>query len=158
MLISFLYSKIHRATVTDADLDYVGSITIDRALMDGSLLVPGQRVQIADVDTGARLDTYVIPGERGSGVIGINGAAARLVHVRDTVIIMSYAEGEVAEARDWRPAVVHVDARNRPIRLRAPGGRSATSAAQHACRRLASIGWPICRRANPSTSPHRSST
>jgi aspartate 1-decarboxylase len=117
VLISFLYSKIHRATVTDADLDYVGSITIDRTLMDGARLVAGQRVQIADVDTGARLDTYVIPGEPGSGVIGMNGAAARLVHVGDVVIIMSYAQGSVDEARAWQPAVVHVDARNHRIRL-----------------------------------------
>jgi aspartate 1-decarboxylase len=117
MQVSFLYSKIHRATVTHADLDYVGSITIDRDLMDGARLCAGQRVQIADIDTGARLDTYVIPGEPGSGVIGINGAAARLVHVGDLVIIMCYAQGTVAEAQTWEPAVVHVDAANRRLRI-----------------------------------------
>lgn len=110
-------SKIHRATVTEADLDYVGSVTIDRDLMDAADLLPNEKVQIVDNDNGSRLETYVIEGERGSGVIGINGAAARLVHPGDTVIIISYAEMEDAEAREHRPTVVFVDEGNRVERM-----------------------------------------
>jgi aspartate 1-decarboxylase len=110
-------SKLHRATVTMADLDYVGSITIDRDLMDAADLLPHERVQVLDVTNGARLETYVIEGERGSGTIGINGAAAHLVHPGDLVLIVSYAEFEEAEARAWRPTVVLVDADNRVERV-----------------------------------------
>ncbi len=110
-------SKIHRATVTQADLDYVGSVTIDRDLMDAADLLPNEKVQIVDNDNGSRLETYVIEGERGSGIIGINGAAARLVHPGDTVILISYAEMEDAEARSWEPTVVFVDEENRVVRL-----------------------------------------
>src|SRR5919109_5604513 len=99
MLRTMLKSKIHRATVTQADLHYVGSITIDVDLMDAADLLPGEQVSIVDVDNGARLETYVIPGERGSGIIGINGAAAHLVHPGDLVILISYAAMEDAEAR-----------------------------------------------------------
>ena len=106
-------SKIHRATVTQADLDYVGSVTIDRDLMDAADLLPNEKVQIVDNDNGTRLETYVIEGERGSGIIGINGAAARLVHPGDTVILISYAEMEDAEARAHEPTVVFVDPENR---------------------------------------------
>jgi aspartate 1-decarboxylase len=114
---TMMKSKIHRATVTQANLDYVGSITIDRDLMDAADLLPNEKVQIVDNDNGNRLETYVIEGERGSGVIGLNGAAARLVHPGDTVIIISYAELEDAEAREHDPTVVFVDGHNRVARL-----------------------------------------
>jgi aspartate 1-decarboxylase len=110
-------SKIHRATVTQADLHYVGSVTIDADLLDAADLLPGELVHIVDVTNGARLETYVIEGERGSGVIGINGAAAHLVHPGDLVIIISYAQVSDAEARQLRPRVVHVDAGNRIVSL-----------------------------------------
>jgi aspartate 1-decarboxylase len=108
-------SKIHRATVTQADLHYVGSVTIDADLLDAADLLPGEQVSIVDVTNGARLETYVIEGERGSGVIGINGAAAHLVHPGDLVIIISYAQMDDATARSYTPRVVHVDADNRII-------------------------------------------
>src|SRR6516225_11464791 len=99
MLRTMLKSKIHRATVTQADLHYVGSVTIDRDLMEAADLLPGEQVQIVDIDNGARLETYVIEGPPGSGVIGINGAAARLVHPGDLVILISYMQVDDAEAR-----------------------------------------------------------
>jgi aspartate 1-decarboxylase len=108
-----LKSKIHRATVTQADLHYVGSVTIDADLMDAADLLAGEQVAIVDIANGARLETYVIAGPRGSGVIGINGAAARLVHEGDLVIVISYATVTDAEARTLRPKVVFVDADNR---------------------------------------------
>jgi aspartate 1-decarboxylase len=114
---TMLKSKIHRATVTTADLHYVGSVTVDEDLMDAADLLPGEQVAIVDVTNGARLETYVIPGARGSGVIGINGAAAHLVHVGDLVILISYAQMDDATARRYRPRVVHVDAANRIIDL-----------------------------------------
>ena len=114
---TLMKSKIHRATVTQANLDYVGSITVDRDLMDAADLLPNERVQIVDNDNGNRLETYVIEGERGSGVIGLNGAAARMVYPGDTVIIISYGEFEDAEAREHDPTVVFVDERNRVARL-----------------------------------------
>jgi aspartate 1-decarboxylase len=107
-----LKSKIHRATVTQADLHYVGSVTIDEDLMDAADLLAGEQVAIVDIDNGARLETYVIAGPRGSGVIGINGAAARLVHEGDLVIIISYCTVTDAEARQLRPKVAFVDADN----------------------------------------------
>ncbi|MCW2946918.1 MAG: aspartate 1-decarboxylase [Actinoallomurus sp.] len=110
-------SKIHRATVTQADLHYVGSITVDQDLMDAADLLPGEQVQIVDIDNGARLETYLIPGPRGTGVIGINGAAARLVQPGDLVIIMSYAAMSDEEARSFEPKVVHVDRGNRIVAL-----------------------------------------
>jgi len=110
-------SKIHRATVTQADLHYVGSISIDRDLMEASDLLEGEKVAIVDVTNGARLETYVIPAPRGSGMIGINGAAAHLVHEGDLVIIISYAMVDDAEARTLQPTVVHVDAQNRVVKL-----------------------------------------
>jgi aspartate 1-decarboxylase len=109
-------SKIHRATVTQANLDYVGSITIDRLLMDAADLLPNEKVQIVNNNNGQRFETYVIEGEPGSGVIGLNGAAARLVYPGDSVIIISYAEMEDAEAREHEPTVVFVDDENRKIR------------------------------------------
>lgn len=108
-------SKIHRATVTDADLHYVGSITIDRDLMDQADLLEYEQVAVVDVDNGARLETYVIEGERGSGSICLNGAAARLVAPGDRVIIISYAEYDRAELETYAPTVVHVDRGNRPV-------------------------------------------
>jgi len=110
-------SKIHRATVTQADLDYVGSVTLDAALMEAADLLEGEQVAIVDITNGARIETYVIPGPRGSGVIGINGAAAHLVHPGDLVIIMSYALMNDAEARLLDPTVVHVDDKNRIVKL-----------------------------------------
>src|SRR3982750_26683 len=108
-------SKIHRATVTQADLHYVGSVTIDADLMEAADLLPGEQVAIVDVTNGARLETYVIEGPRGSGVIGINGAAARLVHEGDLVILISYCTVTDTEARTLRPRVVFVDAENRIV-------------------------------------------
>lgn len=112
-----LKSKIHRATVTQADLDYVGSIAIDTELMDAADLLEGEQVVIADISNGARLETYVIPAPRGSGTITINGAAAHLVHAGDLVIIMGYAMVDDAEARRLKPRVVHVDEHNRIVSL-----------------------------------------
>jgi aspartate 1-decarboxylase len=112
MFRTMLKSKIHRATVTQADLNYVGSVTIDADLIDAADLLPGEQVAIVDVTNGARLETYVIAGPRGSGVIGINGAAARLVHEGDLVIIISYCTVTDAEARELAPKVVFVDAGN----------------------------------------------
>lgn len=117
MLRTMFKSKIHRATVTQADLHYVGSVTIDADLLDAADLLPGELVHIVDVTNGARLETYVIEGERGSGVVGINGAAAHLVHPGDLVIIISYAQVTDAEARTLRPRIVHVDAGNRTVSL-----------------------------------------
>ena len=117
MLRTMLKSKIHRATVTQADLHYVGSVTIDADLMDAADLLEGEQVTIVDIDNGARLVTYAITGERGSGVIGINGAAAHLVHPGDMVILIAYGTMEDAEARVYQPRVVFVDADNRKIDL-----------------------------------------
>ncbi|WEO93990.1 aspartate 1-decarboxylase [Streptomyces sp. FXJ1.172] len=117
MLRTLFKSKIHRATVTQADLHYVGSVTIDADLLDAADLLPGELVHIVDITNGARLETYVIEGERGSGVVGINGAAAHLVHPGDLVIIISYAQVTDAEARELQPRVVHVDAGNRIVSL-----------------------------------------
>ena len=108
-------SKIHRATVTQADLHYVGSVTIDAELLEAADLLPGELVHIVDVTNGARLETYTIAGERGSGVIGINGAAAHLVHPGDLVILIGYGQMESAEARIFSPSVVFVDAQNKII-------------------------------------------
>lgn len=110
-----LQSKIHRARVTHADLHYVGSLTLDRNLMDAADLLPGQQVDIVDVDNGSRLTTYVIEGQRDSGIVCINGAAARLVSPGDTVIIIAYAGMDDVEARIIDPRVVFVDERNRVV-------------------------------------------
>ena len=115
MLRTMLKSKIHRATVTMADLHYVGSVTVDEDLLDAADLLPGEQVHIVDVTNGARLETYTIAGPRGSGVIGINGAAARLVHPGDVVILIAYGQMETAEARELQPHVVFVDADNKVI-------------------------------------------
>jgi aspartate 1-decarboxylase len=110
-------SKIHRATVTHADLHYVGSVTVDLDLLDAADILPGELVSIVDVTNGARLETYTIAGERGSGVLGINGPAAHLVHQGDMVILITYADMTTDEAKAYVPKVVHVDAANKIIEL-----------------------------------------
>src|SRR6476646_4017511 len=112
MLRTMMKSKIHRATVTQADLHYVGSVTVDEELLEAADLLAGELVHIVDITNGARLETYTIAGPRGSGVIGINGAAAHLVHPGDLVIIISYAQMDEELARRYQPRVVHVDAKN----------------------------------------------
>lgn len=112
-----LKSKIHRATVTQADLHYVGSVTVDQDLLDAADIIDGEQVAIVDITNGSRLETYVIPGARGSGVIGINGAAARLINTGDLVILISYAAMDDTEARTFRPSIVHVNERNEIIEL-----------------------------------------
>jgi len=114
---TLLGGKIHRATVTQADLHYVGSITIDKALMDAADLVEGEQVQVVDIDNGARLVTYVIEGAAGSGVIGINGAAARLVSVGDLIIVMSFKQVDERERADYAPRIAHVNERNELIEI-----------------------------------------
>jgi aspartate 1-decarboxylase len=106
MLLQILKSKIHRVEVTEANLDYIGSITIDEDLMEASGIYAGEKVCVVDNTNGARLETYVIPGKRGSGCICINGAAAHLVHVGDTVIIMAYALMTPEEVKEFKPAIV----------------------------------------------------
>ena len=112
MQLELLKSKIHRATVTDANLNYEGSITIARDLMDAANILPYEKVGVLDVNNGNRLDTYVIEGPAGSGVICLNGAAARLVQPGDLVIIVAYATMSEDEAKVWKPTVIHVNAKN----------------------------------------------
>jgi aspartate 1-decarboxylase len=114
---TLMKSKIHRATVTDANLHYVGSITIDRELMDAADLVPYEQVHVVDVDNGARFETYVIEGGAGSGTMCVNGAAARLVHPGDRIIVISYGTYEAGEIVGFEPVVVTVDEGNRPVPL-----------------------------------------
>ena len=109
MTITMLYSKIHRATVTDANLNYVGSITIDRDLMDAASMRVGQKIDIVNVNNGERFSTYIIPGERGKKEICLNGAAARKVHVGDKIIIIAYAEMTEEEADAFEPSIVILD-------------------------------------------------
>lgn len=113
MILTMMKSKLHRAIVTEANLNYVGSITIDRDLMDAVGLLPNEKVQIVNNNNGARLETYVIEGERGSGVICLNGAAARLVQVGDVVIIIAYAQMDEKEARHFVPKVAVLDEKNK---------------------------------------------
>ncbi|MEV5376205.1 aspartate 1-decarboxylase [Streptosporangium nondiastaticum] len=115
MFRTMLKSKIHRATVTGADLNYIGSLTLDPVLMEQADLLPGEQVHIVDVNNGSRLETYVIEGERGSGVVCINGAAARLVAPGDIVIIIAYASVTDDEARALKPRVVFVDGENKAV-------------------------------------------
>ncbi|WP_055107800.1 aspartate 1-decarboxylase [Paenibacillus ihumii] len=112
---TMMKSKIHRATVTEANLNYIGSVTIDENLMETADLLENEKVQIVNNNNGARLETYVIPGPRGSGVICLNGAAARLVQPGDNVIIISYAQMSAEELRSHKPTVVFVDEHNRPV-------------------------------------------
>ncbi|MDO8609390.1 MAG: aspartate 1-decarboxylase [bacterium] len=118
MYINVLKSKIHRATVTEANLDYVGSITLDEDLMDAAEIIKNEKVQIADINNGNRLETYVIPGERGSGMICLNGAAARLVLPGDLIIIMSYALLNKEEAKEFEPKIVFVNKENKVIEIK----------------------------------------
>ncbi|MFH1287427.1 MAG: aspartate 1-decarboxylase [bacterium] len=113
MLYKVCKSKIHRATVTDANLHYEGSVTIDTALLEEAQILPYEIVQIVDLNNGNRLETYVVPGEKGSGTICINGAAARLVLPQDTVIIMSYAYFNQEELKNFKPVTVYVDEKNK---------------------------------------------
>ena len=118
MFLTMFKSKIHRATVTEANLNYMGSITIDEALLEAAGILPNEKVQVVNNNNGSRFETYVIKGERNSGVICLNGAAARLVQPGDTVIIISYALMDSQEARTFRPTVVMVDASNRIVEVR----------------------------------------
>lgn len=118
MFLTMFKSKIHRATVTEANLNYMGSVTIDEALMEAADILPNEKVQIVNNSNGARFETYVIKGPRDSGVICLNGAAARLVSPGDTVIIISYAIMDRKEAVSFKPLVVVVDARNRAVEVR----------------------------------------
>lgn len=117
-----VHGKIHRATVTSADLHYVGSVTIDADLLDAADIAEGQRVDIVDINNGSRLSTYTIAGERGSGVLQINGAAAHLVNVGDLVIIIAYSHVPESRVHTWKPSVVFVDAQNRIIETGANPG------------------------------------
>ena len=114
MLRSVLHSKIHGVRVTQADLNYVGSVTIDKDLLDAADILPNEKILVIDVETGARFESYVFEGEAGSGVIGMNGGAARLAHVGDTVLIMTFAQVTEEELRTYKPRVVFVDEQNRP--------------------------------------------
>ena len=110
-------SKIHRATVTGSDLHYVGSITVDPDLLEAADILPHEQVHVVDVDNGSRFETYTLVGERGSGVIQVNGAAARLVHTGDTIIVISYADYSPEDLADYEPVVVHVDRSNAIVRV-----------------------------------------
>ena len=110
-----LKSKIHRGTVTGSDLNYVGSITVDADLLEAADILEHELVHVLDIDNGARFETYTIAGERGSGDMCINGAAARLVHTGDKIIVVSYAEYEAAELERYEPIVAHVDDENRIV-------------------------------------------
>ncbi|MGO1852987.1 MAG: aspartate 1-decarboxylase [Microbacterium sp.] len=114
---TMLKSKIHRATITGSDLNYVGSITIDPDLLEVADILAHEQVHVVDVNNGARFETYTIAGERGSGVIQVNGAAARLVHSGDTIIVISYAEYSREDLETYEPVVVHVDRSNAIIQV-----------------------------------------
>jgi aspartate 1-decarboxylase len=136
-----LKSKIHRATVTQSDLHYIGSLTISSDLMEAARLLPNEKVDLVNLNNGARLTTYVIEGPRDTGIIGVNGAAARLAHVGDMIIIISYAALSDEDATVYQPAIVHVDADNRITRLgndpaAAPPGSGAMRGDQVAGRAL----------------------
>ena len=112
MNIDVLKSKIHRATITQADLNYIGSIAIDENLMDAANLIENERVHIYNINNGERLDTYVIKGERGSGILSLNGAAARKAEIGDLVIIVSYASMDFEEAKSFKPSILFPDSNN----------------------------------------------
>ena len=112
MFIQVLKSKIHRATITEANLHYMGSITIDESLMDAANMIEGEKVNIYDITNGERFSTYIIKGKRGSGAIGLNGAAARKVSVGDLIIIVSYASIDFEEAKNFKPSIVFPDENN----------------------------------------------
>ena len=112
---TMLKSKIHRATITGSDLNYVGSITIDPDLLEAADILPHEQVHVLDIDNGVRFETYALLGERGSGAMQVNGAAARLVHSGDTIIVVSYAEYDERDLEQYEPRVVHVGRRNEII-------------------------------------------
>ena len=116
MLLKILRAKIHNGTITESQIDYVGSITIDRDLMDAAGILPGECVLVADLTNGARHETYVMEGKRGSRTIGINGAAARLVNVADRVIIMAFAYVSPEEAKQLKPSIILLDEKNNIVR------------------------------------------
>lgn len=116
MLIEMFKSKIHRATVTDADLNYEGSCELDPELMEAAHILPGEKVQVVNVNNGARLETYAIEGKRGSRTVCLNGPAARLGHVGDKIIIITYAQLTPEEARKFEPVILQVDEKNEPIK------------------------------------------
>ena len=116
MFIEMLKSKIHRATVTEANLNYIGSLTLDNNLMDAAGLLEYEKIQVLDITNGNRIETYVICGERGSGKVCINGAAAHLIHDGDLIIIVSYCRLNDSDVRDHAPMIVHVDKKNQVIR------------------------------------------
>ena len=116
MIIEVLKSKIHRAKVTQSELNYVGSITIDEDLIDAANMIPNEKVQVVNNNNGARFETYIIKGERGSGVICLNGSCARLAQIGDIIIIVSYAHMEMEEARKYDPVLVFPDENNRLIK------------------------------------------
>ncbi len=117
MIIEVFKSKIHRATVTEAQLNYMGSITIDMDLLDAANLIPNEKVQIVNINNGERFETYIIAGQRGSGVICLNGPAARRVQVGDLVIVISYAQMDFEAAKTFQPSIVFVDENNRITHL-----------------------------------------
>lgn len=119
MIRTMLKSKVHRATITDSDLNYVGSITMDPELLEAADILEHELVHVLDVNNGARFETYTILGKRGSGEVKVNGAAARLVHTGDTVIVVSYAQYDEAELEDYEARVVHVDRANRIVDVNA---------------------------------------
>ncbi len=119
---TMLKSKIHRATVTAADLHYVGSLTVDPDLLEAADILENEKIHVVNVDNGARFETYTIAGERGSGEMQVNGAAARLAHQGDTIIVISYADYSEEELERYAPLVVHVDEQNRPVPVLAEAG------------------------------------
>ncbi len=149
LLRPMMISKIHRATVTQADLHYVGSITIDAALMEAADILPGQSVDVLDVTNGSRLTTYAIPGSPGTGLICINGAAAHRVHPGDIVIVLAYGMLSDAEARVYEPSVVFVDGSNQIVRVcHEPGEVPEGSDLKPSSRGMAGFhraGWPAYR-------------
>jgi aspartate 1-decarboxylase len=118
MLLTMFKGKLHRATVTQAEINYVGSVTIDSELLKKSGILPGEKVQIVNINNGERFETYTIQGEHGSGVICINGAAARLVQVGDKVIIIAYAQMEEQEAKTFKPKVLVLNEQNQILRIK----------------------------------------
>ena len=117
MLVTMLKSKIHRATVTDANLNYAGSLTLDPLLMEAGDMLENERVQVLNINTGDRFETYIIPGKRRSGVVCLNGAAARLGHPGDLIIAITYAQMDVDEAKKHVPKIVHVNEKNHLLRV-----------------------------------------
>ncbi len=122
---TMMHGKIHRATVTDGNVDYVGSITLDADLIDAAGMLEFEKVHVVDVDNGARLETYVLKGDRGSGDVILNGAAARLINKGDRVIVIAYGEMDEAEARSLKPRIVLVDESNRPVTAHAVNALSS---------------------------------